>query len=298
MVCPVLTLERWCALGQREAEAVTAAVALAVGGESLGARWPRSHAPSAPVVRIARIAVGGTEFVLVPGGPARLGFDADRYEPTDAEVRSFFGDHSVLRSWRHRPPERGTTTDPPQRQLSLFELPAPARRARKPAGDAAIVRAHVAARVTAPRTAELPALLVAADAVQTGAADYDDVAADLALAGRRLLTPDEWEYACGLGRGTLFAWGDRMPAPRDAETVTGLRLGDMYWPELTAVRTEVRGGDFGVRGCGGETEFHHSLLRSPAFRDPEILADEAGVPSVCRRRRFRAAIDVPPDVST
>jgi hypothetical protein len=34
-------------------------------------------------MRVARIAVGGIEFVLVPGGPARLGFDANRFEPTD-----------------------------------------------------------------------------------------------------------------------------------------------------------------------------------------------------------------------
>ncbi|MET7420885.1 hypothetical protein [Dactylosporangium sp. NPDC005555] len=128
-----------------------------------------------------------------------------------------------------------------------------------------------------------------------GPATYDEVVTDLALAGERLLTPDEWEYAHGLGRGTLFAWGDRMPAPQDEETPTGLRLGDMYWPELTSVRTEVRGGDFGELGCGGETEFHHSLLRSPAFRDPQIVAAEASVPTV-RRRRFRAAIEVPPDI--
>ncbi|MFF5230823.1 hypothetical protein [Dactylosporangium sp. NPDC000521] len=346
-----LTLDRWCALDQRAAELLAAAVARAVGGESLGVGWPRSHAPA---LRVARIAVDGTEFVLVPGGPARLGFDAGRFEPADAEVRSFFGDHDALRSWRGVPPERPAATGPLPGQLGLFETPAPARRPRTPAGDADVVRAHVAARVTAPRTAVLPALLVAAEATQAGVtevapdhpvvrehlrrhgppargvigmhdaagdhdsavyarieldrltgvvrrcwtagpAGYDEVVTGLATAGRRLLTPDEWEYACGLGRGTLFAWGDRMPAPRDRETPTGLRLGDMYWPELTSVRTEVRGGDFGVLGCGGETEFHHSLLRAPAFRDPEIVAAEAGVPSV-RRRRFRAAIEVPPGV--
>jgi hypothetical protein len=296
-----LTSERWRALDQTAAEALTEAVARAVGGESLGVRWPRSHAPA---LRVARIVVDGTEFVLVPGGQARLGFDADRYEPTDAEVRSFFGDHTALRSWRDSPPERPARADPLPGQLGLFDTPAPARR-RRPSGDAATVRAHVAARVTSPRTVVVPALLVAADAVQAGTAEdtqgcrcaagpagYDDVVTGLATAGRRLLTPDEWEYACGLGRGTLFSWGDRMPAPRDGETPTGLRLGDMYWPELTSVRTEVRGGDFGVLGCGGETEFHHSLLRSPAFRDPQIVAAEAGVPDV-RHRRFRAAMDVP-----
>jgi hypothetical protein len=364
---PGLTLERWRALDQAAAESLAAAVARAVGGEPLGVRWPRSHAPA---LRTARIAVDGVEFVLVPGGRARLGFDAHRFEPTDDEVRSFFGDHDALRSWRAAPPERPAVTGPLPGQLGLFDLPAPARRPRPPGdagsrrprvpGDAAraprdvdVVRAHLAARVTPPRTVVLPALLVAADAVQAGVAEvtpdhpvvrehlrrhgppargvigvhgdgcaddddsgtyarieldrctgairrcwtagpagYDGVVAGLAAAGRRLLTPDEWEYACGLGRGTLFAWGDRMPAPGDEETPTGLRLGDLYWPELTSVRAEVRGGDFGELGCGGETEFHHSLLRSPAFRDPRIVAAEAGVPGV-RRRRFRAAIEVP-----
>jgi hypothetical protein len=349
-----LTLERWCTLDQKAAELLAAAVGRAVGGESLGVRWPRSHAPA---LRVARLVVDGTEFVLVPGGAARLGFDADRYEPSEREVRSFFGDYDALRSWRDGPPERPAATDPLPGQLGLFEMPAVTRRAPTAWRDADTVRAHVAARVTAPRTVVLPALLVAVEAVQAGVAEvgpdhpvvrehlqrhgppargvigmygdarasdddrgvyarieldrltgmlrrcftagpatYDEVVTGLAAAGRRLLTPDEWEYACGLGRGTLFAWGDRMPAPPDEETPTGLQLGDMYWPELTSVRAEVRGGDFGELGCGGDTQFHHSLLRSPAFRDPQIVTAETRVPSV-RRRRYRAAIEVPPDVN-
>ncbi|HEX5142925.1 MAG TPA: hypothetical protein VFW21_03545 [Mycobacterium sp.] len=59
------------------------------------------------------------------------------------------------------------------------------------------------------------------------------------------------------------------------------------------MRAEVRGGDFGVLGCGGETAFFHLLLRAPAFRDPEIIADETDKIGV-RRRRYRAAIEVPP----
>jgi formylglycine-generating enzyme required for sulfatase activity len=37
----------------------------------------------------------------------------------------------------------------------------------------------------------------------------EDIATELAAAeGLRLLTFDEWEYACGAGSTTLFHWGD------------------------------------------------------------------------------------------
>lgn len=126
-------------------------------------------------------------------------------------------------------------------------------------------------------------------------AAYDDIVSELAGLGRRLLTPDEWEYAYAFGPTTLFAWGDRFDASdRHAlETVTGLHRGDMTWPELTSARAEVRGGDFGRLGCGGETTFFHLLLRAPAFRDPDIIADEKNKVGV-RRRRYRPAIEVSP----
>ncbi|GAA5198265.1 hypothetical protein GCM10023322_71240 [Rugosimonospora acidiphila] len=74
--------------------------------------------------------------------------------------------------------------------------------------------------------------------------------------------------------------------------MTGLRLGDSYWPELTSVRAKVRGSDFGEASCGGRTDFFHAVLRAPAFRAPDIVACEAGKVGV-RRRRYRPAIEVP-----
>jgi hypothetical protein len=80
---------------------------------------------------------------------------------------------------------------------------------------------------------------------------------------------------------------------RSRASPAGLRLGDPYRPELTSVRAEVRGSDFGDASCGGRTDFFDAVLRAPAFRDPEIVAGEAGKARV-GRRRYRPAIEVPP----
>jgi formylglycine-generating enzyme required for sulfatase activity len=121
---------------------------------------------------------------------------------------------------------------------------------------------------------------------------FEEVKAELTAVGQRLLSPDEWEYARGLGPGTLFAWGDRLGGWGAAETVTGLRLGASNCPELTSVRAEVRGSDWGAADCGGLSEFRSAVVRAPAFRDPETVAGEAGKAGV-RGRLYRSAMEVP-----
>ncbi|MGX1541261.1 hypothetical protein [Streptomyces adustus] len=116
---------------------------------------------------------------------------------------------------------------------------------------------------------------------------YDTITAELAGAGRRLPTPDEWEHAYAFGARGLFPWGDRMPTgwredddalvlPEGVHVATaspmlsGLHMAqNSYKWELTADRHEVRGADGGGTECGGEPWFAKWLIQASAYRDPE-----------------------------
>lgn len=116
---------------------------------------------------------------------------------------------------------------------------------------------------------------------------YDTITDDLAQAGRRLPTPDEWEHAYAFGAQSLFPWGDRMPTQwlgddntlvipggvRVVETspvLSGLHMAqNSYKWELTSDRGEVRGADGGGAECGAEPWFTKWLIQASAYRDSE-----------------------------
>ena len=267
-------------------------------GESIGAddvaigRPDHWYAP----IRVARFRLGGTTFVLVPGGTARLGHAGVLAPlltpPRTVEMPALLVAADTVTA--------GLTEVSPEHPLVVEHLAAHqhSQPGRSCLGDLAASDEDEGTYVR----------------IEVGPAGgtwrcwtaayvtFDQVVADLAGAGHRLLTPDEWEYAMGLGPGTLFPWGDDPDDRETAETVTGLRPGDPSWPELTSVHGEVRGTDLGESACGGanlaaaqlaDDRLADALLCAPAFRDPEIVADESGRPGV-RRRRYRAAFEVPP----
>ncbi|WP_371500627.1 formylglycine-generating enzyme family protein [Kitasatospora sp. NBC_00374] len=144
------------------------------------------------------------------------------------------------------------------------------------------------------RAVELPSFLMSVDALELPVAP-----------GRRLPTPDEWEYACGAGARSLFRWGDTHPAtadpfstpdgPQQAANAFGLRIGrDPYQAELTSDPGVVLGGDGGEATCGGYGGFRAWLPLATAYRDPylaELLG--GGDPADCSDELLaRAVIDL------
>jgi formylglycine-generating enzyme required for sulfatase activity len=104
--------------------------------------------------------------------------------------------------------------------------------------------------------------------------------ARLAGLGRRLLTPSEWEYACGGGSTTLFRWGHRYlegTNPHSAglhrePNFFGLLIGqDPYRDERTSDRNVICGGDGGSMVCGGSGEFVEWLTIATAYRDVDYV---------------------------
>ncbi|GAA2363139.1 hypothetical protein [Dactylosporangium salmoneum] len=291
-----LDRERWTALSDAGAEALAARIADRLGAASVRVR-PHEYAGRRN--RIAVFDLGGEPFALVPGGRARVGYDAVRFVPTADQVDSY----------RESVEEYGIP-------LSIHE--------------------YVDAYTSPARTVEVPALLVSVEAVQAGLTEVapDDPAvarrveqlrstagatggdmprqvtwhgfgrallgpdgtvhaawrfgrpthggevARLAAIGQRLLTPDEWEYACGAGAASLFRWGDACPAgpdpysaasgPHREPNLFGLLIGqDPYRDERTADPAVVCGGDGGGMVCGGAGEFVSWLTVATAYRDPD-----------------------------
>lgn len=120
---------------------------------------------------------------------------------------------------------------------------------------------------------------------------YLDFLKQLSSEGFELPTEDEWEYLCGGGRRTLFAWGDSfdfsmhvhhfeepedLDKPYDMELPNMFGLSIAYDPYLLEVVKDksprFKGGDGGVNVCGGMGVVLGYLPCSPyyaAINDPE-----------------------------
>lgn len=291
-----LEWERWAALGDADAEALVSGIAEQVGAASVVIR---PHEFAGRTGRTALLDLDGTTFALVPGGPARVGYDIARFAPTPEQLESY------------------------RRSAEDFGLPAE-------------IHEYVAEHTSPARTVEIGAMLVAVEAVQAGLTQvpadeplvvrkveeltrlsamtgnptpqwiewsgfgrarlspdgtvlaawmydnptYEEEVAKQTALGRRLLTPDEWEYACGAGAATLFRWGDTYPGGTDPYSAStgphrlpnlfGLHIAqDPYRDERTADPKVVCGGDGGGMVCGGSGEFLSWLTIATAYRDAE-----------------------------
>ncbi len=235
-------------------------------------------------------------FALVPGGTVRLGFPGDAgWQPTPATAAAW---ERCAADWDLPPlAEHLTQVLTPPREVLLPALVVettawevgwtPVDR------DDPEVRAIVASRRDegtievgfGPGTLRVrfePDGTMRAERAED--LDQDDLLNELGRDGWRLPTPDEWEYLCAGGTGTLFRWGDE--APGDAYPIGplpdfdahrrpnafGLRIAENpYLQEITAAPNLVRGGDGGAAMCGGAGIFlagcrwHRPIaIRTPA----------------------------------
>ncbi|MFF5258352.1 hypothetical protein ACFY4C_05360 [Actinomadura viridis] len=269
----------WTAMPDEQAVRYAREVARRAAAELVGVT--RAEYAGRPVRR-AFFERDGRRFALVPGGETEVGFDPERFEPTEAQRASY------------------------EQSAEDYELP----------GD---LREYLAL-VTSPRRAvRVPATLVAVEPVVFTGRAPDEVPALLAETGTRLLTPDEWEYACGAGTGTLFRWGDDSPADRlpgeagetaepgetagpggpggggevVVESPFGLAIArDPYDLELTSDPRVLCGGDGGEAICGGYGRFLAWVPLAVAYRHPG-LTDMLDEPDLYfDRLDARPAIDV------
>jgi len=220
-----LTADSWNAMTPAERERAAGRIASQLP-DAFVVHHVQHESKGGPLNSLAVYETSDATFVLVPGGPVQLGFDASRpFEPTSDE----------LKSWQ------GTAEE---------------------YGIAKTLHEHVIDVTLRPRRVEMPTLLVETTAAWLGMGSH----ALLAAQGFRHPTSDEWEYLCGCGSPTLFRWGDHVPCDRypvdhdvrpkwnahiEANTL-GLQIAsNPYDCELTAEIGVTRGGDGGGMICGG-----------------------------------------------
>ncbi|MGX6601345.1 hypothetical protein ACWKSP_04270 [Micromonosporaceae bacterium Da 78-11] len=249
--------------------------------------------------RIALFDVAGQEFAFVPGGQAHLGLDATAWQPTaaqqaDFDDEEFVDDDLTIREW-------------------VASVTTPPRVVRVPpllVATTAVEAGRVTVAPDDPRIRQLLATRQAGITLAAGSTHqwsgyggvrfgsdgavqeawlddvptYEEETRRLAGLGQRLLTSDEWEWACGAGASTLFRWGDDVPRcgaweGGDADVhhrrnVFGLQIAhDPYRAERTADRLVLRGGDGGSFACGGSGWFVNWMTLATTYRDDELWAE-------------------------
>jgi formylglycine-generating enzyme required for sulfatase activity len=247
--------------------------------------------------RIALFDIDEQRFAFVPGGEVSVGYDGSRFVPRPDQQESFA--ESVT--------EFGITDDI---QEFVDAMTSPPRTVTVPpllVAVAAVEAGAVAVALDHPRIAELvashresfgplyreqppgiswhgEARVVLGENWTVEAAwlldipSYEAEVDRLAAIGQRLLTPEEWENACGAGAATLFRWGDACPLGRDPHredhgvhrwpNAFGLEIGqDPYRDERTTDPGVVGGGDGGGMVCGGRGWFMSWLTIATSFRD-------------------------------
>jgi hypothetical protein len=319
-----LTLESWDRMPPREQQAYSEQLA----GElpsGFTFRAIRLYKLGGQEHHVAEFEFAGDSFVLVPGGEITLGYDADRpWQPTPEELESWqdtaetYEIGQTLLEYIARTTLRSRTVrletlliESTTQEIGWKPIPADDPTVRK------IVREYLP-ETSAPYSLELcqgdsstrvnrdhNGTIIAQRAVVL---THDDFARQLAREGFRLLTSDEWEYACGAGAPTLFRWGDHVPCDRNPTDVIPeeavwrrrwvLSGGKLEYPpegftsdwdwhrrpnafgiyiasnpyeyELVAEPDITRGGDGGGTICGGAGFFVGWLTLATAYFDEAI----------------------------
>ncbi|MCW2913427.1 MAG: hypothetical protein JWN52_1495 [Actinomycetia bacterium] len=289
-----LDYEQWLGLADRDARRLAEEIADRVGAELVEVR---AGSYAGRRTRSALFSRDGVIYGLVPGGRVSVGYDGRRFTGTAAQVAEYagsaeeYGLPADIREFVDRmtsPPrvvglrpllvaveaqEAGLRAVSPedsriaelvadsQADFFMHQLPPPSiewngRARAELAPDGTVVRAWLI---------EVPTLA--------------EEKSRLAGEGLRLLTPDEWEHACGAGATTLFRWGDHCPADRYPDgpaalnqepNAFGLRIAhDPYRDERTADPAVVCGGDGGGMMCGGAGFFLAWLTLATSYRDTD-----------------------------
>src|SRR5215831_13488712 len=241
---------------------------------------------------IALFDVAGSRLAFVPGGEVSVGYDASRFAGTPGQNASYAAtarEYSISLSIQEY---IATVTSPartvvvPPLLVSVTADPAGLVPVPPDHPEITGLLAHYQRRGPAPpRIDALQHSRVTLDRDWTVTRawlytmpSYQQAVGQLAKAGQRLLTPDEWEHACGAGATTLFRWGDACPldtTPNSAKTgphrepnAYGLDIAqDPYQAERTADPVVVCGGDGGGMICGGAGRFVSWLTIATAYRD-------------------------------
>ncbi|MCB5169060.1 hypothetical protein LG634_30140 [Streptomyces bambusae] len=235
-----LTLDQWRSFDGATARRFAERAAAQAGGR-VAAVTTAAHL-GAPLHRV-RIERAGRDFALIPGGRVTLGFDPDAWQPTPEQEADFA--ESAAEGYGY---------------------------------GAEDLRGHLAQLLSPRREVVLPAVLMAVQDEDL-TEEPDGLPALLAADGLRIPGPDEWEHACGAGRGTLFRWGDACPldripygdadGPQNLPNAFGLRIAyDTYRAEMSTDGTAVHGGDGGESVCGGYGTLLSWLPLATANRNP------------------------------
>jgi hypothetical protein len=286
-------IEEWAASSDDERRRRALAI-----GSSLG--LPPSAvsvlAPRPGARPVALFDVGGSRFALVPGGSARLGLDAQAFRASAAQLDSYassakeYGLPADIRA------HVASVVTPPRLrdvpallvEVEAWEIglepmsaddPEVAEVLRRFPGDVEVSgRFRVKRRPTGPI------------AWRIAPVSRGELTARLAESGARLLTSDEWEWACGAGATTLFRWGDDCPCNRypvdaiagdvhRAPGAFGLHVAeDPYRWEVVAEEGLRRGGDGGETVCGGAGFFLGWLPLATSYLDRPAAAFEERTP--------------------
>lgn len=221
-----LTSARWnrCSAAKREELALRLGAQLPGGLKFEGLR---SYGVGDRENETALFRSGGSTFVLIPGGIATIGHDADRgWEPNPDE----------LSSWR----ETASEYDLPDSLVAY--VPTVTTRSRRIEFPPLLVETSAIEPGWEPVGLDDPQVLTVLREVEAGrqveswsgddgvrvrkendgvviaersrTRTFTEMVAEIEATGFRLPTSDEWEYLCGCGAQTLFRWGDHCPCDR------------------------------------------------------------------------------------